>query len=139
MTQTRREVLRYGATVALGLVLDLAVALGAVAFGAPLKLSAVLGVACGAAFNYVLLEVWAFSGPKSGVAAARPLRYFGALGVTMAVRAGAVWAFQAALPPGTGAMPILGAAVAVSFAANFLILKYWVFRRSGPPIPTSGE
>lgn len=139
MSHNRREFVRYGVTVALGLVVDLAAARGAVSLGAPLELAAALGVACGAAFNYVLLELWAFSGPKTVAATARPLHYLGALGVTMGVRAAAVWVLEAALPADTRAMLILGAAVVVSFAANFLLSKHWVFRRSDIPLATSGE
>jgi dolichol-phosphate mannosyltransferase len=139
MTQTRRELLRYGATVTLGLVVDLAVARGAVAFGAPLEAAAALGVACGAAFNYALFELWAFRGPKRGVAIMRTARYLGALGVSMAVRAAAVWALDGVLPDATPPLLILGGGVAVSFTINFLLAKFWVFRSQDPTARKLGD
>ena len=139
MTQNRSELLRYGAVILLGLAVDLSAARALFALGLPLEASAAAGVACGAALNYLLLEYWAFRGPKAGHAAARPLRYLGALGATMAVRAGAVWALEAAAPPWVPPLAILGGGVGVSFFANFLLSKYWVFRRDDAPGPAAGD
>ena len=138
MTPKQREILRYGVTVALGLIVDLGTATVAVRLGAPLELAAVTGVACGAVFNYVLFEVWTFRGPKIVSAAARPIRYLGALGVTMAVRASAVWVLESLLAASMPPLLILSGAVAVSFAANFVLSKWWVFRNSRTPVNPSG-
>ncbi len=126
-SQPRREFLRYSAAVGFGLIADLAAARTALALGVQIELAAVIGVAIGAAFSYVLLEFWAFPGSKTGTAVARPVRYLGVLCITMAVRAGTVWIVGSATPDQTPPMIILGAAVAVSFSVNFLLSKNWVF------------
>ncbi|WP_052265373.1 GtrA family protein [Ruegeria sp. ANG-R] len=133
MSQPRREFLRYGITIALGLAVDLTAARTAVAFGLQLELAAIIGVAAGAVFNYILLELWAFAGPKNVTAVARPLRYLGALGITMAVRAGTVWILEEALRFQSRPLLILIAAAAVSFVVNFLLSKNWVFSRHDKP------
>lgn len=128
MSQGRGEPWRYGVTVVLGLVVDLASARGAVACGAPVEWAAVLGVACGAAFNYVLLERWVFQGARQDAATTRPLRYLTVVMATMALRAGAVWMLQAVLPAATPVLAVLAGGAAMSFVAQFLLSKYWVFR-----------
>ncbi len=139
MSRRRHDFLRYGATVALGLVVDLTAARSALAFGVPLELSAIIGVACGALFNFIVLDLWAFAGQKAKGAGSRQLRYLGALVITMAVRAAAVWSLAAILPAQTAPMIILCLAVGVSFTINFLLSKHWVFQRSDRPQSTSGE
>ncbi|RLK07367.1 GtrA family protein [Ruegeria conchae] len=139
MSRKRHEFLRYGATVALGLIVDLAAARSVLAIGVPIELAAVIGVAFGAIFNFVVLDLWAFAGQKAIGSGSRRLRYLGALGVTMAVRAAAVWVLAALLPAQTAPMVILCLAVGVSFTANFLLSKHWVFQRDDQPQSTSGE
>ena len=88
MSRPRHEVLRYGAIVSLGLLVDLA------------------------------------------SARALPLRYLGALTVTMLVRAATVRALELVLPDTVPPLVILTAAVGVSFVASFLLAKYWVVRQA---------
>lgn len=130
MSRPPREALRYGVIVTLGLAVDLATARALAGAGLPLEAAAAIGVGAGAVVNYLLLERYAFRGPKTGSAMTRPLRYLGALAITMLIRSGAVWALEAALPAGTAPLVILGGGVGVSFAANFALSKYWVFRRA---------
>ena len=139
MSRNRHEFLRYGATVVLGLVVDLAAARSALAIGTPLELAAVIGVACGAVFNFIVLDLWAFAGQKSKGAGSRRLSYLGVIGITMAVRAVIVWILAALLPIQTAPMVILTLAVGVSFTVNFLLSKHWVFQRNDQPQSTSGE
>ena len=139
MTARQPEFLRYGVTIVLGLAVDLGVASAMVAMGAQVELAAVIGVLCGAVFNYFILEHWAFQGEKAGSALARPLRFAGALLVTMAVRGATVWGLDAALPVGTPPIVILGGGVAVSFILNFILSRYWVFRRAEARSMTLGE
>lgn len=139
MSRSRRDLLRYAATVALGLAVDLALARAALALGVPIALAAVLGVAGGAAFNYAMLAGWVFPGAGADGAIPRPLRYLGALAATMAVRALGVSVLSAVLPGPTPPLVILGAAVGISFALNFLLSKHWVFRRGETAISPSGD
>ena len=129
MSSTRLEILRYGATMVLGLLVDIATAfLAATVFGISLTVASALGVAAGAVFNFIVLKLWAFGDARPGRAA--PLRYLAAVAATMAVRSGTVWMLDLALPVATPPLVILCSAIAVSFFVNFLLSKYWVFHHN---------
>ena len=128
MPQPRLEFLRYVITISFGLGADLTIARIAFAFGAHLEVAASIGFAVGALFNYVVLNIWAFAGPKIDLSSTRIPRYLVALVASMAVRASAVWILYLAAPESTPPMVILCTAVIASFVVNFTLSKYWVFR-----------
>lgn len=129
------EMLRFFVVAVGGLVIDLAIAWSAAHFlGLPLWAAAGLGFVVAAALNYVLHELWTFREGEQELSAGRATRYGVALAATLAVRVATV-ALLAGLFGQGYALPILVAGAGVSFCANYLLSKYFVFR----PHAGSGE
>lgn len=133
------EVIRYLVTIIGGLCVDMLLALAAILVGASVTVAAGIGVASGAAFNYLLLEHWAFRAQKQGTKFTRPLKFLGAFAVTFTIRVCTIWLLVASLPLQTPPIIILGCGIAVSFIANFVLSKYWVFQSVGQTITQSKE
>jgi putative flippase GtrA len=123
------ELVRFTGVAVAGLCVDLGLAWTlAEGAGLALTVSAAAGFAAGAAFNYLLHEVWTFRAGARRLSAARAMRYAGALGLTLAARLAAVAALEGVMSgPGAG-ISILGLAAGVSFGVNYLASRFLVFR-----------
>jgi len=124
---------RFAVVTVAGLAIDLAVAWWlAAAFGVPLTLAAGAGFAAGAAFNYVLHERWTFAEPGREASVRRGSLYLASLVPVVLVRLAVVEILQRIAA--FDAVPdiwILGAAAGISFATNYLLARFVVFRTSG--------
>lgn len=121
--------LRFLAVSVIGVAVDVLMAWGlARAFGMPLWQAGLAGFAMAATLNYALHEVWTFRQGPVRASAARFLRHLASLGVTLAVRIGAILALEPVLAPIGGPLAVLGASVALSFCASYLVARFWVFR-----------
>lgn len=117
--------LRYFAAVLVALVVDLSVAMALrTLLGAPLVAAAAGGFVVATAVNYVAFEFWAFRRPDARFSMKRLAGTYGSALGAMAVRLVAV--LLLGLIPGDGALldlGRLGAAAAVSFVVNYLIVS----------------
>lgn len=124
------EVIRFGFVTALSLGLDLAVAWClATVGGMNLVLSVAAGFLSGATFNYIVHELWTFPDASGQVSLRRWSTYVGAVSLVLALRLLVIGALEALAPGRTdGTLLVLLAACGVSFAANFLLSKFFIFR-----------
>lgn len=128
MRRSNHQFIRYSIVILLGFAVDIACAGGVLEFGVPIELAAVIGIVCGAFFNYVLLKFYVFKGAKNTEPLYQPLRYLAALAATIAIRVSAVWLLVTILPAGIPQMICLLGGVIISSMTNFFLSKYWVFR-----------
>ena len=132
------EAARFFAVAVVGLAIDLAVAWSATRLlGLPLWFAAAAGFAVAATMNYALHELWTFRDGMRRLSAGRALRYMISLAPTLALRVATVAALVAVVGEGQALFVLLVSAV-VSFGANYVISKFFIFR-PGPqlkdPVP----
>lgn len=125
------DTVRFGVVSVLGLGIDISFAwLLATLAGLPLPLAAVGGFAAGAAFNYMLHEYWTFRAAESRASIQRGLIYVAVLAVVLGARVAAVAILERSILAGTSQkLEALLLATAFSFAVNYVLSKYLVFRR----------
>lgn len=125
------QLVRFFTVAALGLVLDIAVALFlARTFGAPLWFAACVGFLVAASANYAAHELWTFRDGARRLSAKRAGGYLAVLGLTLAVRAGVVAVLSAfAGDPMTAnwTLLILVIGAAASFCVNYLASSRLLF------------
>lgn len=130
---------RFLVVSVLGLGLDLSVAWALATWTAvPLPAAAFCGFAAGALLNYGLHEAWTFASKDRKPSAKRGGLYLLALGATVGVRVATVALLEATLlPRPEQALAVLVAATGLSFATNYILSKYVVFRpgRAAPEQP----
>lgn len=124
------DFMRFLVVSVLGLGLDLSVAWAlATWLGVPLPVAAFCGFSAGAVLNYGLHEAWTFASRDRKPSVKRGGLYLLALGATAAVRVTTVAVLEATLfPRPEQALIVLVAATGLSFATNYLLSKYVVFR-----------
>lgn len=124
------DFVRFLVVSVLGLGLDLSVAWAlATWLGVPLPAAAFCGFCAGAVLNYGLHEAWTFASKDRRPSVKRGGLYLLTLGATAAVRVATVAVLEATLfPAGGQALVVLVAATGLSFATNYLLSKYVVFR-----------
>lgn len=119
------ELLRYGAAVAAGLVIDLLVSYVLLThFGLPMVASATGGFACGLLANYVSFEKWVFGRGRLSILAF--LKVLVAAQAALMVRLAAVWLMSSLKMP---ALMVLTLAAGISFTANFVLTRIVVARK----------
>ena len=124
------EAVRFFAVAAAGFVLDIGVAWSVERFlGLPIWIAAAIGFAFAALMNYVLHELWTFRNGVRHLSSGRASRYVVGLLLTLATRVVAVYVLDALLNGGYPLAVLIGGAGA-SFCINYLLSRYWVFRRS---------
>lgn len=126
------EVVRFGLVTGLSLGLDLAVTWGLNALaGLNLVLSVAAGFLVGATFNYIVHELWTFSIRSGRIAPRRWALYVCAMSFVLGLRLGVIGTLQV-LAPGLldATLLVLLVASAVSFAVNFVVSKFLIFRTS---------
>ena len=121
------ELIRFFAVTVLGVILDLAIAVGLhTLLGVPLWLAAAIGFTLAASTNYVIHQTWSFqSGPRN-LSARRAWLYAVVALATLAVRV-AIVALLDRLLPGAWPLAILVAGAGGSFCVNFVLSKWVVF------------
>ncbi|MCG6206878.1 GtrA family protein [Rhodopseudomonas sp. HC1] len=124
------DLLRFGIVSAIGLGFDLSTAWALAVFaGIPLAGAASVGVLVGAIVNYLLHETWTFRSNGGRLSGRRWLLYMATLAVTLLVRAGVIAVLQLFVLTGAGhEFTTLSIAIGTSFAVNYLLSKYLVFR-----------
>jgi putative flippase GtrA len=128
------EFVRFVGVSALGLVVDIALALilhdG---LGWPLWLAATVSFFAIAGVNYLLFEFWLFAGKGGRFSARRALGVLAASSVAAAARIGAVVALESsALLSAAGSLAdplILVLAAGLSVTVNFVLNRFGVFSR----------
>lgn len=121
--------MRFLAVSVLGVALDIGLAwFLATGFGVRLWVAGAIGFAAAALLNYVLHEAWTFETSQNRRSAKRFGRYLVSLGMTAAVRLGAIVSFELALGAGRGTLIVLLLSTALSFCASFLLARFWVFQ-----------
>lgn len=132
------EFLRFAAVTVAGLVVDIFLAWGLSAmFGLNLVLAAAAGFSVGAAFNYLLHELWTFRRSERRLSTGRMLRYCAALGATLATRLAVVYGLSQVLNADQSHLAILLLATVLSFFVNYMVSKTFVFRSALQPETTS--
>jgi putative flippase GtrA len=122
----RGELARFLVVVCGGLAVDIAVALGlAHLAGLSLWLAAGCGFVAGAATNYALHELWTFRGGTGRLSGQRAALYGGVLALTLGARMGVVALLSLVIDT---ALPVLLAALAVSFVLHYTLSRSLVFR-----------
>jgi putative flippase GtrA len=139
------ELVRFGTVTVLGLIVDLTLAWTlAVVFHVPLPMAAAVGFGCGALLNYLLHGLWTFGIGRRAFSGRRLASYGIVLAAVLTVRIASVATLILIFGEASGSeFEILVAATGVSFAANFFLSKYVVFRvrpplehpNSGCPVP----
>lgn len=122
-----REFLRFSAVIALGLAIDMAVALGLARLGASLMAAAACGFAAGAAANFLLHRRWTFRGAASRPILAQAAAFAASLAAVLATRLAAVAVIARAAPGLPDAAVLLGAA-GLSFLMSYALGRGLVFR-----------
>ncbi|SFT11664.1 Putative flippase GtrA (transmembrane translocase of bactoprenol-linked glucose) [Sulfitobacter marinus] len=123
------EAARFFAVALAGLMLDLALAwVASRVFGLPLWMAALLGLVTAAGANYIAHELWTFQNASRKLSIKRAFRYGLGLTATVGTRVGTV-AILAILFGEEHALAVLVAGACVSYLVNFLISKYFVFRK----------
>jgi|GEM_PF-391607 len=123
------EIRRFTGVAVAGLVVDLMAAWFLVANGiVSLPVAAVFGFVAGAAFNYLLHELWTFQSGARALSIRRALYFGGATLATLAVRVVAVLFLAWVVGIEGFEIVILFAAAMVSFTVNFVLSKSFVFR-----------
>jgi len=123
------SILRFGAVAVLGLGIDMAIAWAVAALlGLPIAVAVASGFLAGAAFNYLLHELWTFPGGKPSALGGS--MYLAIILATLAVRAGVASALRRFVftAPGQVLAPLV-IAVGCSFLVNFALSRAFVFRR----------
>lgn len=123
-----KDGLKYAVIVALGLCVDLGVALTLRwLFSVPLPLAAAIGFAIGVTFNYLLFELWLFGGCQPSLKRLGKA-YIAALGA-FGTRIATTWLLGQVILEGSYAdFLILVGAIGVSFVVNFLSVKLLLSR-----------
>jgi putative flippase GtrA len=124
------SVVRFAMVSGLGLAIDLAAAWALTALaGVPIALAVVGGFLLGAAFNYVLHEVWTFPGGRPSAMAGS--LYLAVVLATLGVRVGVASGLRRFVftDPGMVLVPLV-IAVGCSFLTQFALSRSLVFRRS---------
>ena len=130
----RGEFARFLAVVCGGLAVDMGVALGlAHVAGLSLWIAAGCGFVAGAATNYILHEMWTFRGGAARLSGLRAALYGGVLALTLGARMGTVALLSQVID---AALPVLLAALAVSFGLHYTLSRSLVFRR---PVATDQD
>ncbi|PLK22893.1 GtrA family protein [Porphyrobacter sp. TH134] len=121
------ELLRFFTVTVLGVVIDLAIALGLhTGLGVPLWLAAAIGFTLAASANYIIHQTWSFqSGPRS-LSARRAGLYAMVALVTLAVRVAIVALLDRVLADDLALAILIGGAGG-SFFVNFALSKFVVF------------
>lgn len=123
------EFLRFAAVTVVGLIIDISIAWALsemLLFN--LVFAAAAGFATGAAFNFLLHELWTFRRAERQLSARRMLRYCGALGATLTTRLGVVYGLSQILGAGPSNLVVLLLATVLSFSVNYLVSKLFVFQ-----------
>ncbi len=135
------ELARFGTVTVLGLIVDLAVAwVLAVVFSVSLPAAAAVGFGCGALVNYLLHGMWTFRTGQGVFSLRRMTLYVIVLAAVLTVRiSGVVMLTWIIGGPEGYELPVLMAATAASFVANYFLSKCVVFRATGNSayVPTS--
>jgi putative flippase GtrA len=128
------DLLRFGIVSVLGLGFDLSTAWGLAVFvGIPLPAAAFVGFVVGATVNYVLHEIWTFRVGTPGLSTRRWLLYATCLCLTLATRIAVVALLERLVfTAARQEFPTLVAATGISFAVNYILSKYLVFRSETP-------
>lgn len=128
------DLFRFAAVIVAGLAIDLSVGfLLAELVGLPLLLSAAAGFFAGAAFNYVLHELWTFRSTDDRLSIARASLYLVTSLVTLGVRLAVVALLSPLSVGAVSRFAVLAAAAGVSFFANYLLSRFAVYRRAKQP------
>lgn len=132
------EFLRFAAVTVAGLVVDISLAWGlSEMFGLNLVFASAAGFSAGAAFNYLLHELWTFRRSELQLATRRVLRYCAALGATLTTRLAVVYGLSQFLNADQSHLVILLLATVLSFFINYMANKTFVFRSALQPETTS--
>ena len=122
--RTGRDLLRYGATVGLGLVVDIAAAVLALLSGAALVVATCIGFGAGAICNFILMRLWVFATAditRSGPSWA--LGYAGVVAAILATRVSVAALASAVFGPALQDGVVLAAAIAASFCVGFILSR----------------
>ena len=125
------EFLRFAAVTVAGLGVDISLAWGLSVF------ASAAGFSAGAAFNYLLHELWTFRRSELQLATRRVLRYCAALGATLTTRLAVVYGLSQFLNADQSHLVILLLATVLSFFINYMAIKTFVFRSALQPETTS--
>ena len=125
-----RETLKFGVVAVAGLVVDIGAGTALnVFFALPVVLCSLIGFFCGAAFNYVLHEIWTFKKADRAMSVSRGVLYVATLGLVLASRLVSVSLLTPFVEQTTiGVIIILIGASGVSFVVHYLLSKFVVFR-----------
>lgn len=121
------ELLRFFSVAALGVVLDIAVALTLhEALGVSLWIAAAIGFTVAAGTNYALHQTWSFRRGSRRLSARRAWKYAAVAILTLLARIGIVALLDRLLDDDL-ALFILLCGAGVSFCVNFALSKFFVF------------
>jgi putative flippase GtrA len=124
---TCQEFKRFGIVAVLGLIVDVSVAwLLMSRLGAPIVMAGAVGFLAGAAFNYMLHELWTFQGGARRLSASRAMRQTIVFVIVFWLRVAAIATFARISSSQFGIIAICGAA-GVSLCANYLLSKLFVY------------
>ena len=100
--------------------------------GLPVWLAAAISFAAVGAGGYFVHEHWTFRRAGSRASAGRFTRNIAALLAAFSTRVGVIAAMEAVHDPGaTLAAAYVGIGAAASLTVNFLLNRFWVFRKKG--------
>lgn len=123
--------IRFGLVSLAGLTVDVGVAWALASIsGVPLVFAVVVGFVAGATVNYFLHEFWTFKAMTSKVSAFRGASYLAVVMLTLAARLAIIALIDSSgLVATLHKLPTLLIATGFSFFVNYVLSKYFVFKR----------
>lgn len=122
---------RYLAVTVSGLVIDLTIARG-VATVLALPVAAAVGLSIAAVYSYIMHEFWTFRAQDSRVSTRRVAAYAANVVLVGVIRVGIIALIDLLFSGKFGKLATLIVAAGISFVANYVISKKFIYIRSKP-------
>ncbi len=131
--QMRGQFVRFFAVSVVGLVIDLLIVrLTLGLFPVHISVAMLAGFSAGALFNYVAHEFWTFKQDQGANASVgRAASYYLIVLIALGVRVGTASVLEIVFPDPQWLWPIIIVSVGLSFATNFGLTRFVLFRKAG--------